>query len=92
MVSKISGEKRNPLGGMTNRASTYVENLIDKKPRKRRSDAVGRKSDYHRDTGVLTVRLPAAQVEQCKSRAAAKGLSVSAWLAALVQADLGEDD
>lgn len=74
---------RDPLGGLSERAGTYVEDLGA--TRKRRSDAGGRKKDYHIGTSTLAARVPDPLADRVKATAEAEGLSVSAWLGALLE-------
>ena len=74
---------RDPLGGLSDRGASYVEDLGA--IRKRRSDASGRKKDYHIGTSTLAVRVPDDLADLVKATAEAEGLSVSAWLGALLE-------
>ena len=60
-------------------------------PRKQRKDATGRKSDYHKSTVTLAVRLSAAEAEQVRAMATATGLSVNAWLIEAIQLALNQE-
>ena len=57
--------------------------------RKVRSDATGQQRDYHKATRTLTLRLGDDIVTWVRSQAAERGMSVNAWLGALVMAEWG---
>lgn len=61
------------------------------RPRKKRKDATGRKSDYHQGTATLSVRLPEAQAQRVRELAQAAGQSVNAWLAELIESALSRN-
>ncbi len=60
--------------------------------RKKRKDATGQKPDYHKGTEMLGVRLPDDVTAEVRRRAADEGVSVNAWLKALVFAALELDE
>ncbi len=60
-----------------------------KPPRKKRSDATGQRGDYHKGSRTATVRLPSEVIEWMRQQAEARGLTVNAWLGALVMAEWG---
>jgi predicted HicB family RNase H-like nuclease len=86
MAGKPSGkpETRDPLARLSEDAQTYVEGLATI-GRKRRKDATGRQRDYHKGTVILAVRVSEDLAERARARASADGLTVNAWLAALIE-------
>jgi len=87
MAGKTYGkpdEERDPLEGLS-----YLES-IGRTGRKRRKDATGRKTDYHKGTATLSVRLPEALATRVRERAKEEGMTVNAWLATLIIRELGE--
>jgi hypothetical protein len=90
MAAKQRKPGRNPLDGLSNRGGSYVD-ALGGTGRARRADATGRKKDYHHGTSVLTARVPEAVAEAAKAKADAAGLSLNAWLRALVEQSLAED-
>jgi len=82
MAAKRRAPKRNPLAGVK-KPESYVDQ-IGGTGRKRRSDASGRKKDYHKDTKTLAVRVPNEMADEVKARAEEMGLSVNAWLVEVI--------
>jgi predicted HicB family RNase H-like nuclease len=66
-----------------------VESIGQVGQRARRRDATGRaRRDYHKDTATLAVRVPVNLADQVKRQAKADGMSVNAWLLALIEREL----
>jgi len=89
-MAKPGGDtERNPLAGITPEPpASWVSGLGEVGQRARRSDATGRKKDYHKDTEVIAVRLPSVVAEQLRRAAQGDGLSVNTWLAELIESEL----
>ena len=85
MAGKPDGtpEDRDPLA--------YIPSLGDTSPRKRRSDATGRKqTDYHGSSVTLAVRVTEDLAAWVRDQAKSAGLSTNAWLKDLLERERGD--
>jgi hypothetical protein len=93
-VDELPEESDLRIGFPSTLRAPWVESLENLGTKTRRKDSRGKrdyhrsKKDRHKTTSTVAVRLPFEQVEQMRTAAEAHGLSLSAWLAAVIQHEL----